>query len=143
MDTSDVYKEACLMLRHYSNSSLAIRIAVIAQGIIILSGGGYLFRVSEFAFVAVAAFFGLLFTFILLMLHINYRNKCIVFIQVARQIELKITESSERVITIYDIDHRNRNNNFTSEVFVVNGFFYFMFLAFTGLLVCAIYMLIG
>lgn len=139
MNEADIYKESCTMLRHYSNSSLTIRVVLIAQGIIVLSGGGYLFRTNEFKLAAIAAAFGLLFTIVLLLLHKNYQNKCNIFIKVAADIEGCIENTTNRAMQVCDADHKNRNNNITGEIFDINGFFYFMILAFAGLLLSAIF----
>jgi hypothetical protein len=69
---TEIYNEACITNRHYSNIILSIRLVTIIQGLIILGICGKLIVEQKLEFVYVPCLFGLLFTVTLLSLHYNY-----------------------------------------------------------------------
>lgn len=135
MNDSDLYRESCIMFRHYSNASLTIRIALIAQSIIILSGAGYLYRLSEFYHAMIVGFFGLIFTFILFFLHRSYQHKCDIFAETAILLEKTIDDNERQIMTFYYNDYEKKIKTIVGEIFIIDGFFYLMMLTFVLLIV--------
>ena len=138
MDVSDVYKESCAMFLHYSRISLMILITAIVQGIIVLSASEHLYRSGEFKYATISSIFGILFTLILRVTHVNYQHKCEIIANVAIKIEESI-DKSVRLMTIYEKAHENKNKTIFGELFVINGFFNFMILAFLVLFMVSLY----
>lgn len=68
------YEEATNIMRHFSENVMDMRKVTIAQGLVILSGALFLTTKNQHLFSLAATAFGMLFTFVLSMLHGNYLN---------------------------------------------------------------------
>ncbi|MEQ1906561.1 MAG: hypothetical protein ABL888_20420 [Pirellulaceae bacterium] len=92
-DTLDLlYAESCSTFRQYSQHSLTVRLAVIAEGLILLSACGYTIVEKQFYFLTVLSIFGLLFTTLLFLLHIAYLQAAQMFFQASAGIERRLGE---------------------------------------------------
>lgn len=140
VESSGIYKEACSMFIHYSRSSLVIRVTAIAQGVVVLSTSGFLYRVEEYNYAAISSIFGVLFTLILQFLHEDYQHKCETIITVISKIEESTEDNDLRVIAILAKDHMQRTTTYFGKFFIINGFFYFMIFIFVVLLFVSLYL---
>ncbi len=75
------YTEASQSYRHYSISIREIRIISIAQGIIVLTGSGYLLQNKLYNGALAVAVFGILLTFSLWRLHKTYYRNLINYLE--------------------------------------------------------------
>lgn len=71
------YSECCETYRHYSSNIKEIRTVSIAQGIIALTGSGYLLQTKSYTGAIFVVFFGILLTLTLWRIHKNYYRNAI------------------------------------------------------------------
>jgi hypothetical protein len=95
------YAESCGTFRQYSQHSLTVRLAVIAEGLILLSACGYTIFERQFYFLAVLSTFGLLFTTLLFLLHIAYLQAAQMFFQASANIEQRLDEGETGPFNCY------------------------------------------
>lgn len=74
MNSSAFYSEGCNFIRHYSNSSLTVRIAALVQGLVLLSAWTFVLlnKPQEPEYLVFVSAFGLAFTGLLYLLHAGY-----------------------------------------------------------------------
>jgi hypothetical protein len=130
IEISDVYKESCTSFRHYSKASLTLRVSVIAQGVVLLSTSGYLYKSQEYIYSGFAALFGALFTFSLLILHANYQRKAAIFSTSAGLLEKRFEEITIKVMSQYEEDHIKHVETVIGEITVSKGLFILILITF-------------
>ena len=142
MNDLEVYKEACSILRHYSSACINIRLSVIAQGILILSGAGFLYRENLLFFTILASIFGLLFTIFLLALHVNYQSKAVLLVKSIVEIEKNFPDLIVNPVTDIKISHEKFVGTFLGRILVVQGIFHLLNASFTIIIIFSTFRLI-
>jgi len=66
------YKEACTVIRHYSNCVIGVRTVAIVQGLVVVGCAGFLSKEARSGFAIATSGFGLLLTFVLFTFHRSY-----------------------------------------------------------------------
>src|SRR5262245_48797168 len=72
VDAKARYSEVSSALRHYSSCVFNLRLATIAQGLILLGGAAALLRSSAYLLATIVAVFGLFFSMVLWALQRSY-----------------------------------------------------------------------
>ena len=134
MQIKDSYIETLQLFRHYSAGALNLRLAVLAQGLAILSGGGVLLMHGQYLYAFGSASFGVLFTTALLFFHVNLQAKCSSFAKIAKSMEAAITDG-EGCMTQYLPEHETHSRGFVNDIFATNVFFTLMYFSFFVLLI--------
>lgn len=115
------YEETCNLLRHYSNSSLTVRLMSITQGIVLL--GGWLMAINgryEFLLVALPIF-GLLFTLFLYNFHLGYYKATEHMYSVASKMESTLFDDGFRPMTSYKLSHEMKYSSILTKLLILNA----------------------
>ena len=134
---SEKYTDAGNSLRHYSGCVLKVRSMTIVQGLIVLGAEAVLYSKGEFFYLLIVTIFGLIFTFILYLVHT-------VYIQDFESILNWVveTEGESGPWMNYNMVRNNRlgkthtNTFFHYGVFVLLGFSCFSILVMAGIKLC-------
>lgn len=120
-DNLKAYEEACNLLRHYSNSSLTVRIMSIVQGVALL--GGWVIAINgKFLFLLIALpFFGIFFTLFLYRFHLGYYNATAYLYSIAAQMEYKLFDQEFRPMTLYKQFHEAKYGSIKGKLFTLNA----------------------
>ncbi len=83
------YNESCEAYRHYSISIREIRIIAIVQGIVVLTGSGYLLQNKFYTGALAVAVFGIFLTLSLWRLHKTYYRNAMSYLEyITEQLEM-------------------------------------------------------
>jgi hypothetical protein len=129
IEVIEAYKEGCATFRHYSAAALNIRLSAIAQGIVLMTGAGFLIKESNLVYAQFASAFGLLFTLVLMFLHENYQRKCALFIDSTSAIEKQFKLPIFPVTGLHD-DHNRNVHSFFGEILITKGLFILLAIGF-------------
>ncbi len=133
---SDLYSEAGNNFRNYSQCSLNVRLAVIAQGLVLLTGCGYTVVNHQEPFFLILSVFGLLFTFLLFLLHSAYLGAADVTSRIAAEIEKQSGFKRYGPFYQYRRRHFSRYRRFAFRLITMHAAFTAIAAAF---LICLIY----
>jgi hypothetical protein len=120
-DQLTAYSEACNTLRHYSNASLTVRLASVAQGIAILGAWAIALTQKMSSLMISFPIAGLLFTALLYRFHIGYFRATGFFYDVASRMEEKFFAEDCRPIGAYHKRHAEIYDNIWERVFTLNA----------------------
>ena len=135
---SDLYTEAGNNFRNYSQCSLNVRLATVAQGVVLLTGCGYTVVEDQKWFALILSVFGLLFTFMLFLLHSAYLKAADEMCRAAGKIELQSGFRGYGPFYRYRRIRRKRFGSFWVRMFTIHAAFFLISFSFS---VCAIYAL--
>lgn len=139
LETKDTYSEAMHVFRHYSLAAMNLRVIVLAQGLVILSGTGLLMAKKEYLYSAASAVFGCIFTLSLLLFHKNLQQKLDSIVEIVLSLESSINDG-QGFMTQYKPKHEAHSRGLYKELTVVSVFFILMFSAFIAVGSYAIYL---
>jgi hypothetical protein len=121
IDQLKPYSEACNNIRHYSNSSLAVRLVSIVQGIAILGAWAFTFTQKISPLMIVFPVAGLIFTVLLYRFHYGYYRATRFFYMLAAQIEKKFFEEDCQPIAIYREEREKIYRSPWEKILTVNA----------------------
>ena len=112
----NAYTEACTFARHYSSCSMSVRLACIVQGLIVLSGSGYLILAKNYVFSAAVALFGIVLSLIMYVIHWGYHIHVLGFLKVAEEMEKDLD-----IVGPITKFWQNRSSRTTPHIFIIHG----------------------
>ncbi len=126
IDPLKAYTEACNTFRHYSNASLQVRLASVAQGIVLL--GAWALAVLHKSqhieiFVPIS---GLFFTGLLYRFHMGYYRATESFFKAAAKMESKFFDEDCRPVTGYNQEYEMRFGSRKEKILTLNAPFTFV-----------------
>lgn len=116
-----VYSEACITLRHYSNSSLTVRAASIVQGIALLIAWVSVEFNHKSGYTIAIPIAGFLFTWLLYRFHKGYFEATEIFYESAANIEKKLFDEDCRPHAKYLSIHKEKYSDKSKIFFTINA----------------------
>lgn len=116
-----VYSEACSTLRHYSNSSLTVRITSIVQGIALLIAWAYVVFKDKSGYTVAIPIAGFLFTWLLYRFHKGYFEATEIFYGSAANLERKLFDEDCRPHAKYLKLHQEKYSDKSNIFLTINA----------------------